>query len=79
MGTIRALFVIIICAVLPLASCATTWTKPGATAGMLKTDDLECQFEAEKAVANNPDSGRATSSKTAVDEACMKARGWEKS
>jgi hypothetical protein len=77
MGTMRAL--LLICAALPLASCATTWTKPGATAEMLKTDDLECQFEAEKAVASNPDSGRATSSKTAVDEACMKARGWGKS
>jgi len=75
MGTMRAL---LICAALPLAACATSWKKPGATAEMLRTDDLECQFEAEKAVANNPDSGRATSSKTAVDEACMKARGWEK-
>jgi len=76
MGTMRAL--LLICAALPLASCATSWTKAGATAEMLRTDDLECEFEAEKAVANNPDSGRAKSSKTAVGEACMKARGWEK-
>jgi hypothetical protein len=69
---------LVVCMALMLVACATTWTKPGATADMLKADNLECEFEAQKATADNPDAGQASFSRLMVERTCMEAKGWER-
>jgi hypothetical protein len=61
-----------------LASCAATWTRPGGTADMRAMDQKECEFEGAKASSNNPDPLTRSSDRENVEQACLRAKGWER-
>jgi hypothetical protein len=45
---------------------------------MLAMDQKECEFEGANASANSPDPLTCSSNRVDVEQACLRAKGWER-
>ena len=68
-----------------VASCATTWVRPGGESSdlghdnELARDDVECQFEASKLTSSAGVEGVAAEQKRVeLETLCMQTRGWSR-
>lgn len=71
---VAVLFVILVA----LASCASTWTRPGASAADYEHDKAECEYESVKATGNNNSMVGSAVREIEIENTCMRAMGWRK-
>lgn len=59
-----------------LAGCAGQWERTGATQADLSSDQAQCRYEAEKAVAAVDNAVAAGMRQGQITVSCMRVRGW---
>ena len=64
------------------SSCTATpiqWTRPGASQTTMEADRARCQYETDRATAAIEDPVHAGFQDSALNQSCMRAKGWKRS
>ena len=65
-----------ILALLSLAGCSHTYSKPNAADGQFARDRAACIYESDKATAGNPDQFDSFSAALSLVPQCLAQKGW---